>query len=71
MLTHPADPLVQACWTQAFGPYPREELYDCNNDPGQLHNLAQDPDRANELRTMRKRLNKLWSQSIVAPHNNN
>ena len=66
MLTHPDDPLIRACWPQAFGPYPREELYDLKTDPGQLHNLAQEPKRAKELRTIRERLNKLWDESIVA-----
>ncbi len=63
MLTHPDDPLVRACWAQAFGPYPREELYDLKNDPGQLHNLAQEPNRTKELRDMRVRLDKLWMKS--------
>ncbi len=70
MLTHPDNPLVRACWAQAFGPYPREELYDLRNDPGQRHNLAQDPDRAKELRTVLVRLDELWSESIVASPKN-
>ena len=65
MLTHPNDPLVRACWAQAFGPYPREELYDLKNDPGQLHNLVQEPNRAKALRDMRIRLDKLWIKSKV------
>jgi hypothetical protein len=65
MLTHPNDPLVRACWAQAFGPYPREELYDLKNDPDQLHNLVQEPNRAKALRDMRIRLEKLWIKSKV------
>ncbi len=62
MLTHPDDHLVRACWAQAFGPYPHEELYDLQKDPGQRHNLAKDPTRAEALRTMRVRLDELWSE---------
>jgi N-sulfoglucosamine sulfohydrolase len=66
MLTHPNDPLVRACWTQSFGPYPHEELYDLQGDPGQIHNLANDPKRAKELGTLRVRLDKLWIESNIA-----
>ncbi len=66
MLTHPEDPLIRACWAQAFGPYPLEELYDLEKDPGQRHNLAQDPKRAKELRALSVRLDKLWSESAAA-----
>jgi len=66
MLTHPEDPLVRECWAQAFGPYPLEELYDLEKDPGQRHNLAQDPRRAKELRALSVRLDKLWSESTAA-----
>jgi N-sulfoglucosamine sulfohydrolase len=65
MLTHPDDPFVRGCWAQAFGPYPHEELYDLEKDPGQRHNLAQDPKRAEALRTIRGRLDTVWSESIV------
>ncbi|MCR9197348.1 MAG: sulfatase [Planctomycetaceae bacterium] len=33
-----------------------QELYDLNNDPGEFTNLAKNPDYANVLRTMKKRL---------------
>lgn len=31
-------------WNLAFGMRPAEELYDCNTDPEQLHNVADDPE---------------------------
>ena len=65
MITHPEDPLVRACWAQAFGPYPGEELYDLKKDPDQCRNLAQDPERTKELQDLRLRLDKLWSESAV------
>lgn len=40
----------------AFGKRPREELYDCRNDPGQLRNLAADPAHRKTLRELSSRL---------------
>jgi arylsulfatase A-like enzyme len=40
-----------------FQPHkPAEELYDAENDPAMLHNLAEDPACADILRRMRERL---------------
>ena len=40
----------------AFGKRPREELYDCRSDPGQLRNLAADPAHRKTLRELSARL---------------
>jgi len=63
MLSHPNDPSVKASWPQAFGPYPPEELYDLQKDPGQISNLAHDSKSAEDLQIMRKWLDKSWSVS--------
>ena len=63
MLTHPDDPLVKASWPQAFGPYPAEELYDLQKDPGQINNLAANSTCYKDLQMMRKWLDQSWSVS--------
>jgi len=65
MLTHPDNPLVRSCWGQAFGPYPREELYDLKKDPGQLHNLVQAQKYSDALRALRSRMDNLWAKSFT------
>lgn len=40
-----------------YRPKPREELYDLRNDPHELDNLAESPEYANVVATMRERLN--------------
>ncbi|MBT5690858.1 MAG: sulfatase [Opitutae bacterium] len=65
MLTHPDNPLVRSCWGQAFGPYPREELYDLKKDPGQLHNLVQAQKYSDALRALRSRMDYLWAKSFT------
>ncbi|MBT4225065.1 MAG: hypothetical protein HOD72_11425 [Opitutae bacterium] len=65
MLTHPDNPLVRSCWGQAFGPYPREELYDLKKDPGQLNNLVQAQKYSDALRALRSRMDYLWAKSFT------
>ena len=40
----------------SFGKRPKEELYDCQKDPGQLHNLAGDPEYQATLKELSARL---------------
>ncbi len=44
---------IQAIW---FGEKDAEELYDCKNDPHNLHNLAADPQYAEQLHQLRQQL---------------
>jgi len=45
-----------------FAPHkPKEELYDVRKDPGQVHNLADDPAHAERLATMRK-VQQQWQE---------
>ena len=40
----------------AFGMHPAEELYDLRSDPGQLHNVAADPEYAEILHELSTQL---------------
>ncbi len=51
---------VQRLWFDA--PAPREELYDCVEDPHQIHNLADIPAYQPLLKQMRKSFRKEWIQ---------
>ena len=42
---------------------PAEELFDCVNDPHELHNLAGDPDYAEQLNTLRTEMDR-WLNDI-------
>lgn len=44
-----------------FKPRPGEELYDCDNDPHELNNLAEDPQYTDELNTLRAATDQ-WMQ---------
>jgi len=46
---------VQARW---FGAKPKEELYDCQNDPHNIHNLVKNPEYEDVLNDMRQQLFK-------------
>lgn len=46
------DAIQSAFWT----PHPAEELFDLESDPHEIHNLAQDPAHAKQLRQLRKAL---------------
>ena len=43
-------------WAQTFEAHPAEMLFDLDTDPGELHNLADDPDYAETLLRMRQAL---------------
>jgi arylsulfatase A-like enzyme len=42
---------------------PKEELYDCNADPYEVHNLARDPKHAKKLKELRGELDKWIKQT--------
>jgi N-sulfoglucosamine sulfohydrolase len=51
---------------ESFVHRPREELYDLEKDPNELHNVAGDPKYAEVLADLRKRL-KSWQQATKDP----
>ena len=53
-------------WKYVWNPTDRDELYDLDNDPGERHNRARDPQVADRLAGMRRRLVD-WMQSIDDP----
>ncbi len=46
-----------------ISPTPKEELYDLNNDPFELNNLAEDQDYANVLKRMRNVLEEFMKST--------
>lgn len=52
------DSLHRALFSLAFAKRPAEELYDLNNDPDQLHNVAEDPAFATIKSTLEEQLMK-------------
>jgi arylsulfatase A-like enzyme len=56
MIHHREDHDVEPLYQLAFGKRPREELYDLNEDPHYLHNVANDPRYANVRQMMEERL---------------
>lgn len=62
ILQSPQSKSFQYC----FAKRPAEELYDCRNDPGQIHNLATDPAHAAIRKKLSARLDK-WMQSTADP----
>ncbi len=52
MQDHADDPKVKPLFDRAFGMRPAEELYDLENDPGQLNNVANAPAYAAKKRQM-------------------
>ena len=46
LLEHQNEAAVKPFFDLAFAKRPKEELFDVNNDPGQIHNLANDPNYA-------------------------
>lgn len=45
----------------------KAELYDLENDPGELHNLIDDPSQAGTVRELRKTLDKLMAETDALP----
>lgn len=57
---HREDPLVAPRFALCFGKRPGEELYDLKKDPGQMHNVAENPDYLEAKADLARRLaNKL------------
>jgi len=63
ILEHRADPAVEAAYRLCFARRPAEELYDMQNDPDQLHNLAMEPAHAELLARLRARLTEALRQT--------
>ena len=59
MIHHREEHDVEPLYQLAFGKRPREELYDLNNDPHYMLNVADDPAYANIRNTMQERLFKV------------
>lgn len=61
---------VRDCrWKYIWNATAQDELYDFENDPGELCNLAADPQFANELSRLRNRL-VVWMDSVNDPLSN-
>jgi arylsulfatase A-like enzyme len=60
---HASNPEVKPFWDLAFGKRPNEELYDMQNDPHQMHNLAQNIDPA--IQTIKNQLSKKLLLELV------
>lgn len=58
LVSHRSDPKVKPYFDHAYGKRPREELFDLSKDPHQMHNVASDPDYANTVALLRKKLMK-------------
>ena len=56
IVTNRKDPAVRALFDSVYGKRPREELYDMNQDPDQMNNLAANPKYAETVKKLRKRL---------------
>jgi len=56
MMKHREEPKVKPLFALAFGKRPAEELYDIRKDPGQLHNVADDPAYADAKRKLAAQL---------------
>ncbi len=62
MLEHKNDPQVKPLFELAFGKRPAEELYDLNNDPNQLNNVATN----SEYAKIKNRLTSLLTAELKA-----
>ena len=56
MIHHREEQDVAPLYQLAFGKRPREELYDLNEDPHYMHNVADDPAYANVRQSLEERL---------------
>jgi len=62
MLARAMDPAVRPFYLRAFGRRPAEELYDMQSDPGQLRNLADQPEHAEVKNRLRRQLEDFLTQ---------
>jgi len=60
MMARRADAAMKRLYRLAFGPRPREELYDLGKDAGQVHNVAGKP----EYEEARRRLSALLARKL-------
>ncbi|MCA9227221.1 MAG: DUF4976 domain-containing protein, partial [Planctomycetales bacterium] len=56
IVTHRNDPQWKSYFDHAYGRRPREELFDLRKDPHQMKNVANDPEYAEVVTQLRKRL---------------
>ena len=66
LLKHRSDPEYSALFDLAFAKRPAEELYDLDQDPGQMRNVADLPEYAETLGSLRKRV-KDWQTATNDP----
>ena len=64
-----AHPDFKESYRLVFEKRPSEELYDLRVDPGQVHNVAEDPDYAETLKALRERT-KVWMRRTGDPRSN-
>jgi N-sulfoglucosamine sulfohydrolase len=62
------DPMMGQRSVKGFLNRPREELYDLQNDPNELRNLANETEHAETLADLRRRL-RTWQQETNDPWN--
>ena len=63
MMSQRGSPHNKELFSLTMNPRPSEELYDLNNDPDQLTNLAADPQHASALKTLRGQVVKVMNDT--------
>ena len=63
MMSQRGSPRNKELFSLTMDPRPSEELYDLNNDPDQLVNLAADSQHASTLKTLRGRVVKVMNDT--------
>ncbi len=63
MLEHKEDPAIKNFFLLAFEKRPPEELYDLENDPGEIHNLAENPDYQEIKKSLKARMEAYLKQT--------
>lgn len=66
ILAHAADPAIRPFFERSFGPRPAEELFDLRQDPGQLKNVAADPQYAGIRKELREQVES-WMRESADP----
>jgi hypothetical protein len=66
LLEHRDDPKIEKYFNLCFGKRPAEELYDLNNDPYEITNVAADPEFAATKKKLRAALDK-WMEETGDP----